>query len=187
LEELQSFGDYMTTFPQEHLLFLAKYTEWIAALLEEERLKQNYAYQYTICGLSVTNKKGEKNRLLVRALSHSFTKEGYADTLIVSIEKINFMMKSPIVWARMAYGKNENKVAYISTLEFGGKISDIISDREKEVLQCLAEGMDTQEIAKTLFISANTIIKHRKNMLARTGLCDTTALIQICQSCGVLS
>jgi DNA-binding CsgD family transcriptional regulator len=97
------------------------------------------------------------------------------------------MMKSDIAWARLAYGENEHKIAYIATNDLEGKKSDIISDREKEILTCLLKGMDTQEIAKTLFISANTIIKHRKNMLARTGLCDTTALIQICQSCGILA
>lgn len=41
---------------------------------------------------------------------------------------------------------------------------DILSDREKEVIVSLVQGMTNKEIADHLFISVNTVITHRRNI-----------------------
>ncbi|MBD3273909.1 MAG: winged helix-turn-helix transcriptional regulator [Candidatus Marinimicrobia bacterium] len=41
---------------------------------------------------------------------------------------------------------------------------EILSDRELEVLNCLAQGMTNSEIADSLFISLNTVRTHTKNI-----------------------
>jgi DNA-binding CsgD family transcriptional regulator len=48
--------------------------------------------------------------------------------------------------------------------------SDEISEREKDVLQLVAMGMTNKEIAEKLFISAHTVITHRKNITAKLGI-----------------
>ena len=53
-----------------------------------------------------------------------------------------------------------------------------LSDREKEILQQLAEGFSTKEIADRLFLSVNTVETHRKNILFKTGLRNTAHLIK---------
>jgi DNA-binding NarL/FixJ family response regulator len=55
-----------------------------------------------------------------------------------------------------------------------------------EVLRMIAEGKESKEIAESLFISLYTVDNHRRNMLARTGARDMTALIQICQMVGII-
>jgi DNA-binding NarL/FixJ family response regulator len=52
-----------------------------------------------------------------------------------------------------------------------------ISDREKEVLECIAIGFTTQEIASKLFISKNTVETHRKNLLYKLKARNTAELI----------
>ncbi len=42
--------------------------------------------------------------------------------------------------------------------------STTITKREKQILQCLAEGMKSNEIAQKLFISLATVHTHRKNI-----------------------
>lgn len=42
--------------------------------------------------------------------------------------------------------------------------SDALSDREKDVIICLVQGMSNKEIAEALFISTNTVITHRRNI-----------------------
>lgn len=42
--------------------------------------------------------------------------------------------------------------------------SDAISDREKDIIKCLVQGMSNKEIAEKLFISVNTVITHRRNI-----------------------
>jgi regulator of cell morphogenesis and NO signaling len=42
--------------------------------------------------------------------------------------------------------------------------SEALSDREKEVIVSLVQGMTNKEIADHLFISVNTVITHRRNI-----------------------
>lgn len=51
-----------------------------------------------------------------------------------------------------------------------------LSDREIEVLRLLASGMATKEIAEALHISTNTVISHRKNLSAKTGIRSVSGL-----------
>ena len=48
--------------------------------------------------------------------------------------------------------------------------SKILSDRETDVLRCVALGMTNKEIAGKLFLSIHTIIAHRKNISAKLGI-----------------
>jgi DNA-binding NarL/FixJ family response regulator len=52
-----------------------------------------------------------------------------------------------------------------------------LSDREMEVLEAIATGLTTQEIAKKLFISKNTVETHRKNLLYKLEARNTAELI----------
>jgi DNA-binding NarL/FixJ family response regulator len=52
-----------------------------------------------------------------------------------------------------------------------------LSDREKEVLDCIASGLTTHEIADKLFISKNTVETHRKNLLYKLKAKNTAELV----------
>ncbi len=43
-------------------------------------------------------------------------------------------------------------------------VTDALSDREKDVIVCLVQGMSNKEIADHLFISVNTVCTHRRNI-----------------------
>ncbi len=59
---------------------------------------------------------------------------------------------------------------YVGKLvEEGGETSEL-SSREREVLQLIAEGKATQEIAETLFISVKTVEAHRAKIKAKLKL-----------------
>lgn len=53
----------------------------------------------------------------------------------------------------------------------------VLTRREKEVLELIAEGMTNNEIAQKLFISATTVDTHRKNLLAKLDVKNTASLI----------
>lgn len=52
-----------------------------------------------------------------------------------------------------------------------------LSDREKEVLECIASGLTTHEIGEKLFISKNTVETHRKNLLYKLKARNTAELV----------
>ncbi len=53
----------------------------------------------------------------------------------------------------------------------------LLSPREREVLQLLAQGMSNQEIAEALFISTRTAANHVSNILAKLDLGSRTAAV----------
>lgn len=54
----------------------------------------------------------------------------------------------------------------ISTMVFKGgqENADALSDRERDVIVCVVQGMQNKEIADHLCISVNTVITHRRNI-----------------------
>ena len=59
----------------------------------------------------------------------------------------------------------------------GDQLIEKLSDREREVLDCIASGLTTHEIADKLFISKNTVETHRKNLLYKLKAKNTAELV----------
>lgn len=54
---------------------------------------------------------------------------------------------------------------------------DRLSDREVEVLHCIAAGLSTDEIAQTLFISTATVKSHVARLIAKVEVRDRLQLV----------
>jgi DNA-binding CsgD family transcriptional regulator len=55
----------------------------------------------------------------------------------------------------------------------------VLTRREKEVLELIAEGLTNPEIASKLFLTVTTVDSHRKNMLTKFGAKNTAALVKL--------
>ncbi|WP_315817692.1 response regulator transcription factor [Paraflavitalea speifideaquila] len=55
----------------------------------------------------------------------------------------------------------------------------VLTRREKEVLQLIAEGMTNNEVAVKLFISSTTVDTHRKSLLSKLNAKNTASLVRI--------
>jgi DNA-binding NarL/FixJ family response regulator len=51
------------------------------------------------------------------------------------------------------------------------------TNREKEILQLLSEGLSNKEIADVLYVSERTVVGHKSNMLAKTGCKSAISLL----------
>ena len=60
-----------------------------------------------------------------------------------------------------------------------------LSPREKEILQLLAEGHSSKEIAEKLVISPSTVHTHRSNLMDKLGLSTRYELIQFARERGL--
>lgn len=54
----------------------------------------------------------------------------------------------------------------------------MLSSREKEVLELIAEGFTNQQIAEKIFISPHTVDSHRKSLMAKLNASNTAVLIK---------
>lgn len=61
-----------------------------------------------------------------------------------------------------------------------------LSDRERQVLQLVAEGKTTKEIATLLGISVNTAETHRTNLMEKLDIHDTAGLVRYALRNGVI-
>ncbi|MFL0682104.1 LuxR family two component transcriptional regulator [Algoriphagus aquaeductus] len=62
----------------------------------------------------------------------------------------------------------------------------ILTRREKEVLEQIAEGMTNQEIGEKLFISSTTVDTHRKNLMMKFEAKNVAALIHLASKAGMI-
>lgn len=61
-----------------------------------------------------------------------------------------------------------------------------LTRREREVLELIAEGLTNKQIASKLFVDVTTVDSHRKNMLSKYGVHNTSALIKLAISAHLL-
>jgi len=56
----------------------------------------------------------------------------------------------------------------------------VLTKREKEVLQMIAEGLTNPQIAEKLFVSQSTVDSHRKSVMTKIGVKNTASLLKFC-------
>ncbi len=61
-----------------------------------------------------------------------------------------------------------------------------LTTRETEVLKLIGEGYTAREIAKTLFLSQNTVERHRSNIMDKLGMHRKSQLIRFAMSKGLV-
>ncbi|NJX14005.1 response regulator [Tamlana crocina] len=74
---------------------------------------------------------------------------------------------SPMIAEKMINFMSEQKVS-----------ENILSNKEKEVLELISQGLTTKDIASKLFVSTRTIETHRANILRKLEVKNTAELIK---------
>ena len=65
--------------------------------------------------------------------------------------------------------------------------SSLLSNREREVLQLIAEGRTSKDIARALYVSPTTVDTHRKNIMKKLGIHTTAGLVKYAIQHGIIS
>lgn len=91
------------------------------------------------------------------------------EELLLSIRSVAKGKKyfGPEISEKMVNFMSENKVS-----------TQLLSNKENEVLQLISKGLTTKEIATKLYVSARTIETHRANILKKFEVKNTAALIK---------
>ena len=140
----------------------------------------------TFCGVKVKHKDGHIMSLMIRQTGLEFLDNGAIKITVITVDDISHLLRSDFYWGRTEFGDDQRIIHHIHSVNKNDIPQDIITDREKEVLRFIAKGMESKEIGKELFLSNHTIDNHRRNMIAKTGARDSTALVQICRMAGII-
>ena len=62
----------------------------------------------------------------------------------------------------------------------------VLTSREKEILELIAEGCTNPQIAEKLFLSPHTVDSHRKNLLLKFNVKNTASLILVASKEGLI-
>jgi two-component system response regulator NreC len=68
----------------------------------------------------------------------------------------------------------------------GGDPYETLTAREREVLNLIANGLSNGEIAERLFLSPNTVHRHRTSLMQKLGLHDRLELLRFCIKRGLV-
>jgi two-component system response regulator NreC len=102
-------------------------------------------------------------------------KEGAVEELVTAIHSVygNKSFLSPTISKTVVD-------AYLRKMETGKMETpfDLLTDREREVLQMIAEGYTNREVAKSLYISVKTVEAHRAHIMQKLDIHEVAKLVK---------
>jgi DNA-binding NarL/FixJ family response regulator len=130
-----------------------------------KEVKEKYPSVFII-GLSTFNQQSFIQKMMDNGASGYVLKNATQEELMEAIELV-------------ARGKTYLSVEVSRLLRKQDDSNIVLTRREKEVLELIAEGLTNNEIGEKLFISPSTVDTHRKNLLAKFDAKNTASLIHI--------
>jgi len=133
-----------------------------------------------IIGLTSTNEAGIITGLLQRGGNGYLLKNMERTDLIEAIQTV---MKGKVYLSAAANDK------VLEQFQHGKPSTDssiILTRREKEILQLLADGLKGPQIAERLFLSPLTVETHRKNLLRKFNANSVQLLLKIARESNLL-
>lgn len=177
---------YIKLITFDHALFPVIAGKWYLKCLKSVNYDDKINQKIVFVGVKFRTRFGRTLRTFIHTSHLDEDADRNPVNLINSVQDISHFMKDDFWWMRFSCGKNAECIKYYHSTSGKTFEGDIVSDREKEILRLINQGMESPEIAETLFLSLSTVHTHRKNMLARTGMKDVTALLQIALSVGII-
>lgn len=131
-----------------------------------KEIKEKYPDIYII-GLSSFNQQSYIQKMMQNGASGYVLKNASREEIVNAIESV--ISGNIFLSTEASITMRENKDAQIP----------VITRREKEVLQLIAEGLINKEIAEKLFISHTTVDTHRNSLLSKFDVKNTANLIKL--------
>ncbi len=130
-----------------------------------KEVKEKYPSVFII-GLSTFNQKSFVQRMMDNGASGYVLKNASADELLESVQAV-------------VKGKTYMSFEAARSLKSGSDNKFVVTRREKQVLELIAEGMTNIDVAKKLGISATTVDTHRRNLLFKFSAKNTAELVKL--------
>ena len=126
-----------------------------------------------ILGLSTFNQQPVIRNMMDNGASGYVLKNATKEEILTAITTVSM-------------GKTFLSFEAVQSLRETANEAPVITRREKEVLQLIAEGLTNAEIATQLFISIPTVNTHRKSLIEKFNATNTAMLIARAMKRGIL-
>lgn len=188
LNEINSINDVLSLIHPDDMEFVAKAEEraidWVYKTLGIEKItKFKFSYNFRFKTPSGYELFNHQSLVLTTDSEGRFCKSLNIHTNISHLTSVNNYKLSIIGLL--------GEPSYLNIDVFGiqQKPDDLssqkaFSKREIQIINMLSQGHSTEDIAQTLFISAETVKTHRKNILKKSDCKNTIELIARCKSEG---
>ncbi|HEU4470122.1 MAG TPA: response regulator transcription factor [Flavisolibacter sp.] len=130
-----------------------------------KEVKNSYPSVFII-GLSTFNQQSFISKMMENGASGYVLKNATREELLLAIDTV--LKGKTFLSHEAAMAVTKKQVEGIP----------ILTRREKEVLELIADGLTTQEIADRLFVSATTVETHRKNLLLKFEVRNVASLVK---------
>ena len=130
-----------------------------------KEVKEKYPSVFVI-GLSTFNQQSFIEKMMDNGASGYVLKNATQEELLEAITTV-------------VHGKTYLSFEAGKTLQKTKNNPIVLTRREKEVLELIAEGMTNNEIAAKLFVGSTTVDTHRKNLLTKFEAKNTATLIRM--------
>ena len=140
-----------------------------------------FTFRAFIGGYCYNHKDGRTKKFLFRTEHPIRENNAFPDYHFTRLEELDHLFKEEGFWI---YYEKSNGIRTVTKFYSNDVICDApITKREKEILKLIATGMGVKEIAGRLFISIETVHKHRKNMIKKLNAKNMASVVQICKLC----
>ena len=180
--------DLLGMLDPDYQSFPVESVNWQAATLAHIPKKLRINLKFVHCGIRYRRPDGKLLCLFSTGEPIQYDSEGNFTFTFNYVQKVAHLLKKDWkhYWIRLSYGPNQEYVQSLHSATLEDSNRDLLSAREKEIVELIAQDYDTKEIAEKLFISVHTVGNHRSNMIERLGVRDTTALVQLAKLAGIV-
>ena len=159
------------------------------------QLKKLYP-ECQILALTVHADKQYFMKMLEAGASGYITKQAAADELVAAIQAVAaghvYLQPALARWLLEDYQQLAKRVMQPSPDETNEKDKDavdldILSERERQVLELVGEGLNNHDIGKKLGLSPKTIARHRERIMKKLNMHSRTELVKFAIRTGLIS
>lgn len=171
---LQLFDDYANDI-RRHMKYEEKTLfPYVEALLRGEETNKYNVETFSKHHSDISGKFQELKGIIIKYLPHDSLSNNKLTAILYDIynneewlsnhSNIEDQLFVPAIRLMEKRIKTDGISSRLSDMIKSVEGKDTVSEREKDIIVCLVQGMSNKEIADHLFISVNTVITHRRNI-----------------------
>ena len=186
VEELSQNRLYIYQFLiPEQIVFMKEWTRWLLEIFEKVNFKP--AYEHFCFNFSYTRPTDKaKKSLGVKNVAIDYTSAQFPKNVLVFVQDVQpVLIENAPWWMRVKLDEKCEKIYSYHSEKRRFCEGEILSDREIEFLKLSSRDLSLQEIADAMGIAYSTVDNHRKRILAKIGVKDTTMAIEIMKNAGM--